>query len=126
VTTGSQTGGRRYRVTNTTRGAVLAETSEKVDTFIRRGIGLIGRSGLPPGGGLIIQPCHSVVSFFMRFPIDVVFVDGDGNVAYGLRNMVPWRTSKIVRGSKFVVELPAGTIDETGTEIGDTIRIEPA
>lgn len=117
---------RRYRITNTTRDAVLAEASEKVDTPLRRGIGLIGRPGLPPGGGLIIQPCNSVVSFFMRFTIDVLFVNGEDKVAYALRNMAPWRVSRVVRGSKFVVELPAGTIDRTGTEAGDAIRIEPA
>jgi uncharacterized membrane protein (UPF0127 family) len=117
--------GKQYRVNNATRDAVLAEASDKVDTPIRRGIGLIGKKGLPPDGGLIIEPCNSVVSFFMRFPIDVVFLDKDGVVCHLIRSMVPWRTSKIVKGSKMVVELPAGTVENTGTAIGDRITIEP-
>jgi uncharacterized membrane protein (UPF0127 family) len=62
----------------------------------------------------------------MRFPIDVLFVDQAGKVCHMIRPMVPWRTSKIVRQSKLVVELPAGTIERTGTELGDTIEITPA
>jgi uncharacterized protein len=84
------------------------------------------RRGLPPGGGLIIRPCNSIVSFFMRFPFDAVFVDGDGKVAHMVHSMPAWRTSKIVKGGKYVVELPPGTLRDTGTEIGDSIVIEPA
>ena len=115
-----------YRVANVTRDAVLAERSDKAATPVRRGIGLIGRRGLPEGGGLIIQPCNSVVSFFMRFSIDVIFIDKDAQVVHLMHAMPPWRISKIVRGSKLVVELPAGTIARTATEMGDSIAIEPA
>lgn len=117
---------QRFRVTNTTRGAVLAEMSKKASNPVSRGIGLMGRRSLPPGGGLIIQPCNSVVSFFMRFPIDVVFLDRDAKVCHMIHGMVPWRASKIVRGSKLVVELPAGTLAGSGTQHGDTITISPA
>jgi len=116
----------RFRVTNTTRGTVLADMSKKASNPVTRGIGLMGRRSLPPGGGLIIQPCNSVVSFFMRFPIDVVFLDRDGKVCHMMRSMVPWRASKIVRGSKLVVELPAGTLAGSGTQHGDSISIAPA
>lgn len=85
----------------------------------------MGRKSLPSGGGLIIQPCNSVVSFFMRFPIDVLFIDRDGKVCYLLPNMVPWRASRIVRQSKLVVELPMGTIASSGTQLGDEIQIVP-
>jgi uncharacterized membrane protein (UPF0127 family) len=115
----------RYHVTNVTKNAVLADASGKVDTPLRRGIGLIGKKGLPPGGGLVIQPCNSVVSFFMRFPIDVIFLDRDGVVCHVIHSMVPWRTSKIVKQAKLVVELPAGTAKMTSTEPGDRVTIEP-
>ena len=88
---------------------MLADRAGKVDTPVSRGIGLIGEKGLPEGSGLIIQPCNSVVSFFTRFTIDVVFVDVDSVVCHVMHTMTPWRTSKIVRKSKLVVELPAGT-----------------
>jgi uncharacterized protein len=113
-----------YRVTNSTRDVVLAAQSSKASNPVTRGVGLIGRRGLPESGGLIIQPCNSVVSFFMRFPIDVVFLSKDLRVMHMIHAMPPWRTSKIVRGAKMVVELPAGTLRESNTEVGDTLSIE--
>jgi uncharacterized protein len=115
-----------YRITNQSRDALLASRSRKADTFMRRGLGLMGRKSLPSGGGLVIQPCNGVVSFFMRFPIDVLFVDQQGTVCHLLPNLAPWRASKIVLSSRLVVELPAGTIERSGTRVGDSIRIEPA
>jgi uncharacterized membrane protein (UPF0127 family) len=113
-----------YRVTNATGDAVLAARSAKATNPVTRGVGLIGRRGLPESGGLIIQPCNSVVSFFMRFPIDVVFLSKDLRVMHMIHAMPPWRTSKIVRGAKMVVELPAGTLAQSNTEVGDTLSIE--
>jgi uncharacterized protein len=113
-----------YRVTNSTRDALLARASAKASNPITRGVGLIGRRGLPDGGGLIIQPCNSVVSFFMRFPIDVVFLDKDFRVIHMIHAMPLWRSSKIVRGSKLVIELPAGTLSATSTTLGDTVTIQ--
>ena len=115
-----------YRVTNSTRDVVLAEHSARASNPLTRGVGLIGRRGLPADGGLIIQPCNSVVSFFMRFSIDVVFMSGDARVVHMIHSMPPWRTSKIVRGSKLVIELPAGTLADTNTSLGDTIAIKGA
>ena len=120
-----QGGGKKYRVINATRGEDLASESNAATNLVTRGFGLMGRKGLPSGGGLIIRPCNSIVSFFMRFPFDAVFVDADGKVAHTIESMPAWRTSKIVRGSKFVVELPAGTVARTGTQIGDAISIKP-
>jgi uncharacterized membrane protein (UPF0127 family) len=54
----------------------------------------------------------------------VVFLDKDGMVCHVIRSMVPWRTSKIVKQSKMVVELPAGTVERTGTDLGDRVTIE--
>jgi uncharacterized membrane protein (UPF0127 family) len=113
-----------YRVTNSTRDTVLAEHSAKATNMVTRGVGLMGRRGLPADGGLIIQPCNSVVSFFMRFEIDVVFVSGDSRVLHMIHAMRPWRTSKIVRGSKLVVELTSGTLSNTATTLGDTLVID--
>jgi uncharacterized protein len=116
----------QFRVANETRGTVLAECSGKVDTPISRGLGLMGKKGLPDGGGLIIEPCNGVVCFFMRFPIDVVFLDKEDQVVHLVEDIRPWRVSKIVRASKRVVELPTGTIARTDTQPGDTIAITPA
>lgn len=113
-------------MTNRTRDQTLADRARKATNFVSRGIGLIGRRGLGEGEGLVIQPCNGVVSFFMRFTIDVVFVDESGKVLKMLPRMVPWRASSMVRGSKLVVELPAGTLERTGTEVGDVLDLQEA
>jgi uncharacterized membrane protein (UPF0127 family) len=84
------------------------------------------RKGLPAGGGLIIEPCSGVVSFFMRFRIDVLFLTSDGVACHAIKNMTPWRMSKISRRSRLVVELPSGTLDYSGTTLGDHVTIDPA
>jgi uncharacterized membrane protein (UPF0127 family) len=85
----------------------------------------MGKKGLPPDGGLIIEPCSGVVSFFMRFPIDVVFLDANSEVVHIVEDLRPWKASKIVRASKLVVELPTGTVGRTHTQRGDKIAISP-
>jgi uncharacterized protein len=116
----------RYRIENAERGTILATGAGRAASMLKRGIGLIGRATLPAGDGLIIQPCNSIVMFFMQFPIDVAFVDRDNAVVHMLHGIRPWRTSKIVRQARYVVELPEGTLQQTGTEIGDHLSIVPA
>ena len=64
---------------------------EVAETFAARAKGLIGRGGLEPGHGLLIPHCNCIHTFFMRFPIDVIFLDGNGAVVKAVRNIPPWR-----------------------------------
>ena len=114
------------RVLNTTRGTALAERCGEARSFLARGRGLMGRPGLAPGEGLLIDPCSSVHSFFMRFPIDVVFADKANRVVGLTEAMPPNRPFAGSWGARYVVELPAGTIAATGTQVGDTLAIERA
>jgi uncharacterized membrane protein (UPF0127 family) len=112
------------RVNNETRGSVLAERCEVARSFLARGRGLMGRDGMGSGEGLLIEPCSSVHSFFMRFPIDVVFVDRAHKVVGLTRAMPPNRPYAGAWRAHYVVELPAGTIDASGTAIGDLLKLE--
>lgn len=112
------------RVTNETRATLLAERCEVARSFLARGRGLMGRAALPAGAGMLIEPCSSVHSFFMRFPIDVVFVDRRHRVVGLAAAMPPNRPYAGAWRARYVVELPAGTIVATGTQLGDTLRIE--
>lgn len=116
----------RLRVRNVTRSTDLAERAERADSFLRRAIGLMGRHTLESGQGLVIEPCNGIVMFFMRFALDVVFVHRDGTVVHLLHGIRPWRTSKVVPSSRYVVELPVGTLQRTGTQIGDRIEVVPS
>lgn len=111
-------------VNNITRGTIIGTDISLAGTFYRRFIGLMAKKKLIKDEGLILRPCNSIHMFFMNFPIDVLFVDKDNKIIYLIQNFNPWRVSKIIKGSKYVVELPSGTINETNTVVGDIIEIK--
>ena len=88
---------------------VVCERCSVADSPLARMRGLLGRRGLESGEGLLLRPASSVHTFFMRFPIDVVFLDRHGVVKRVAPNVPPWR-SVGCRGAKAVVELPAGEV----------------
>jgi len=113
----------RIGVENLTRGQMLVTAGRVADTMWTRMRGLIGRQSLRPGEGLLIVPCRSVHTQFMGFPIDVLYVSAAKEVVGIDRNLAPWRFGRFYRGVRFVIELPAGTADATGTEIGDRLDV---
>jgi uncharacterized membrane protein (UPF0127 family) len=117
---------RRVAVRNASRDCLLAGRAEVATGPLPRAIGLIGRRDWSAADGLVIEPCNSVHTFFMRLPIDVVHVGGEGEVLRLLPAMGPWRLGPIVRQSQRVLELPVGTIEATGTQVGDRLRVEDA
>lgn len=102
---------------------VILEDAQIADSFISRFMGLMGKKDLPEATGLIIEPCNSVHCFFMRFPIDVIFVDSDDRVVHIIPAMKPGRISPIVRKAKYVIESNAHTLSEK-LWIGDTIFVK--
>lgn len=113
----------RYLVRNATRSTVLATAAEAADSSAKRRKGLLGRDSLPSGEGLWIVPCEAVHSFFMKFPIDVIYLDRHRCVRKVTRRLVPWRMSACLTAHS-VLELPAGKADETGTQRGDQLIFE--
>src|SRR6478735_8770164 len=103
------------RVVNRNRGTVLAERAEEARSWWARGWGLLGRRELPEGAGLVIDPCSSIHTFFMAFPIDVAYVAADGRVVTTAHALRPWRFGPLARKVRYVVELPAGTLARSGT-----------
>ena len=101
-------------------GRILCECCLLADSMWRRMRGLLGRSELPQGEGLVLRPAWSVHTFFMRFPIDVVFVDGDQVVVKIAPELGRWRTATC-RGARDVVELAAGECARRGLAVGDRI-----
>jgi hypothetical protein len=115
---------------NLTRGTVLADRVEVAASLWAKFMGLMGRRHLPAGDGLFLPSSNGIHMFFMRVPIDAVFVsraDPDGSrrvlsVHPGLR---PWTgLVPLVRGADGCLEVPAGTVDASGTIVGDVVRIE--
>ena len=112
------------RVLNVTNGSVVATAARRATGFLDRSRGLLGRKSLSNGEGLLLDPCSGIHMFFMRFPIDAIFVDKHENVVHLTRRIGPWRLSRYVFRARAVLELPAGTIDETGTRVGDRLSFE--
>ena len=108
---------------NITRGVILAESADLADTSEKRRTGLLKHTGLEPGQGLWIIPCESVHSFFMKFTIDVLYLDREKKVRGMRPNMKPWRLSACLPAHS-VLELPAGTIGRTGTKKGDQLTLD--
>jgi uncharacterized protein len=96
-------------------GTVVCERCEVADTFLSRGKGLLGRRALDPGEGVLIKPCSSIHMFFMRFPIDAVFLDRDMRVLKVVSDLKPWRMAA-KRGAKAVLEFGAGEAARVGLE----------
>ncbi len=116
-------GCRSVIVRNVTRNVVLGDRIRRADTFRLRLLGLMFRPGLEPGGGLWLEPCRQIHTHFMRFPLDVLFLDPEGVVLHALRSFPPWRISPTIPGARVVLELPAGAMGETRP--GDRVRALP-
>lgn len=112
------------KLINTHTGCILASRVEFATTFLARLKGLLGRSSLPQNAALVLCPCSSIHTFFMKFPIDVVFLDSNFKVVEVIENIPPFRFSRIVKGARLAVELPAGTISKTGTLPGHQIELK--
>ena len=91
------------------------------NTLLSRMTGLLGRGALKKGEALILRPCSQIHTFFMRFPIDALFVNKKNEVIAAVCNLKPWRITRIYFTASFTVELPAGTIAATSTQIGDQL-----
>jgi uncharacterized protein len=110
-------------VCNRTRNSILADNADLAGTSAKRRKGLLGREKLSPGQGLWIVPCGAIHTFFMKFAIDVVYIDRKKRVRKIRTNVVPWRLSACLIAHS-VLELPAGTVARSGTQRGDQLEFE--
>ncbi len=112
------------RLVNRKNQSLLAADVERARTVRARLNGLLGRDGLAEGRALVIAPCTSIHTFFMRFTIDALFLDDSGRVVRAIGSMRPWRATRVYPTAALVVELPHGTLARTGTLEGDLLAFE--
>jgi len=113
----------KLRITNLTRSTVLGDAIDVADTSAKRRTGLLKHAGLAAGEGLWIVPCESVHTFFMKFPIDLVYLGKDRKVRKVRHAVKPWRLSACLSAHS-ILELPAGAAEKTGTRAGDELAVE--
>jgi uncharacterized protein len=117
---------------NVTRDSVLADRLEVAAGLWGKFMGLMGRGSLAPDAGLWLPDSNGIHMMFMRFPIDAVFLDRPDTADGGTRRVVSVHPSlrawvglvPLVRGAHGVLELPVGTIERTGTLVGDVIALD--
>ena len=125
--------GERLVARNVTRASTLAADLESAESLWAKFMGLMGRPALADGAGLWLPDSNGIHMMFMRFPIDAVFVGKPDQSRGGARAVVSVHRQlrawtglvPFVRGAHGVLELPIGTIDATGTAVGDDIVLEP-
>ena len=113
----------KIRVRNETRNTTLATAADVADTSAKRRTGLLKHQSLEPGAGLWISPCESVHTFFMKFAIDLVYLDKQKKVRKVRHAVAPWRMSACLTAHS-VLELPAGSVAPTGTQPGDQLAFD--
>jgi len=86
-------------------------------------VGLLNKKSLSRGEALVISPCNSIHMFFMRYPIDVVFINKNDEVVGLVKNIQPFCLSPIFWGAQSAIELPTGTIDYFKVSMGDKMII---
>jgi uncharacterized membrane protein (UPF0127 family) len=114
---------RFVRIQNLTRGTLVAERCRVAGSLRDRTVGLLGTPRPSPGDGLVIERTQSIHMFFMRYPIDVVFVDRDTRVTRCALGLRPWRVVWWARGARDCIELGIGSIVASGTQNGDQLAV---
>ena len=105
-------------------GTIICERCDVSDRARHRIRGLLGRHELDPNEGMLLRPAWSIHTAFLRFPIDVLFVNGEQVVIRKVDNLKPWRTA-LCRGAREVVELAAGACERLGIEPGQRLAWAP-
>ena len=117
---------RYVRIENQTRGTVIAGHCRVASSLGERTVGLLATPQVLPGEGLLIERTQSIHMFFMRYPIDVIFLDRAGVVTRTVAGLKPWRVVWWARGARDCIELRVGTLERTATERGDQLSITEA
>jgi hypothetical protein len=112
-------------VRNLTRNTTIADRARVAASMLTRMRGLIGRRTLARGEGLVLGPCSGVHTFFMRAPLDVVFLNRHNQVVCSVSGLPTWAMLPWVRGAARAIELPVGAVHESRTAVGDLLSIEP-
>lgn len=103
---------------------VLFSKAKVANNILTRFKGLMLRSSLNEGEALIITPCNSIHMFFMRMPLDVLFVNNKNEVVAIVENIKPWRMTKMYWDADYVVECPIGTVSKYNIEKGNVLILK--
>lgn len=113
-------------VYNTRGETLVADAVEQADSWGSRLKGLLGRPSIAANEGLHIVPCNSIHMFFMKFAIDVAFLDPELRVVKTIHEIKPWRATRLYSDAHSALELAPGTLARRGVLEGDVLRFDRA
>jgi len=108
---------------NDSNGNIIADSLEEANTFWKRFKGLMFTEKLAKGKALFFKPCKSIHTFFMKYPIDVIYLRKDLTIIAVDEGIAPFKIGKLNFGVDAVIEMPAGTLKQTQTQIGHKLTI---
>lgn len=111
------------RLVNVDNGEIIAESIESAQTFFTRLKGLMFRKELSNGGGLYLHPCKSIHTFFMKFPIDVLYLDKEWKIVGMEEQLEPGKMGRHFTGAASVIELESGSIQKNGIQEGQIVKL---
>ena len=94
------------------------------ESFFSKLTGLIFKKNLNSGEGLLVENCNSIHTFWMRFPIDVLFLDANNRVIYIVKDLKPFRVTPLIRGAIKVLEIKSGEVSRLGLNVGNILRFK--
>lgn len=111
------------KIYNSTQNNIIADEVKVAENFFTRSIGLLSRKSISDNEALIIKPCCSIHTFFMKFAIDVLFIGATGEIMELYENVEPWRILPIHLKSHYVIEICAGQIRAKSIKKEDIIEL---
>lgn len=114
------------RIVNPASGQELGDRVAVAEWWWQRLRGLLGRPPLQPGQGLLLTPCRAIHMAGMKYPLDVVLLDREGMVVALYPGIAPGKRTRWHASARSALELPAGTLEATGTQVGNTLVCSPA
>lgn len=111
------------KIFNQSKGVTIASSAKVASGFFSRLVGLMFRRGIKKEEAFVFYRAGSIHTFFMLFPIDLIFLDRQMKVKRLVNNLVPWRTV-FCKNAYVTIELVAGKISQSGTVLGDRLEIK--
>ncbi len=111
-------------IINKSNNKIIGNKIAHANNFVTRFFGLMGKKALNEEEGLLITPCNSIHMMFMKFPLDIIFLDKQFKIVYVIESLKPWRVSPVIFKAQSVIELPEGTISRSESKVDDTLEIE--
>lgn len=111
------------RLVNLENAQIIAESIESANTFFKRLKGLMFRQELSPGSGIYLYPCNAIHTFFMKFPIDVLYIDKDWRIVGMEEHLQPGKVGKKFSAATSVIELESGSIRLNSIQRGQIVKL---